>query len=133
MFPDRFPAEKPAYVMAGSGEVVTYGELTERSRRGARFMREQGARHGDTVALLLENHPRFLELAWAAQRSGLRYTAISTRLTAGEVAYILRDAGSVVVFTSEKLAETAHAAAAEAPNVRACVKVEELDVLLGDT
>ena len=93
MFPDRFPAEKPAYVMAGSGEVVTYGELTERSRRGARFLREQGAGHGDTVALLLENHPRFLELAWAAQRAGLRYTAISPRLTRDEVATSSRTPG----------------------------------------
>ncbi len=43
---------------------------------------------------MLENHPRYLELAWAAQRAGLRYTAISPRLTADEVAYILEDSGA---------------------------------------
>ena len=37
----------------------------------------------------MENHLRYLELAWAAQRAGLRYTAVSSRLTADEVAYIL--------------------------------------------
>ena len=111
MFPDRFPADKPAYIMAGSGEVVTYGELTERSRRGARFMREQGAEHGDTVAFLLENHPRLLELAWAAQRAGLRYTAISPRLTRDEVAYILEDSGAKLLFHSAQTFEVAHAAA----------------------
>ncbi len=111
MFPDRFPADKPAYIMAGSGEVVTYGELTERSRRGARFMRDQGAGHGDTIAFLLENHPRLLELAWAAQRAGLRYTAISPRLTRDEVAYILEDSGAKLLFHSPQTAEVAHAAA----------------------
>ena len=111
MFPDRFPTEKPAYIMAGSGEVVTYGELTERSRRGARFMRDQGAEHGDTVAFLLENHPRLLELAWAAQRAGLRYTAISPRLTRDEVAYILEDSGAKLLFHSAQTFEVAHAAA----------------------
>ena len=77
--------------MARAGEVVTYGAAHRALARAARLMRGLGAEHGDTVAILLENHPRYLELAWAAQRAGLRYTAISPRLTADEVAYILED------------------------------------------
>ena len=84
-FPDRHAErhpDKPAYLMARSGEVVTYRQLRDRSQAAARLMREHGAQHGDCVALMLENHPRFFELAWAAQRAGLRYTTISPRLTA---------------------------------------------------
>ena len=43
------------------------------------------------VALCLENSPRFLEVTWAAQRSGLVYTAINYHLTPDEVAYIVGD------------------------------------------
>jgi fatty-acyl-CoA synthase len=111
VFPDDHDPSRAAYVMARSGEVVTYGALTERSRRGARLMRGLGAQHGDTVALLLDNHPRLLELAWAAQRSGLRYTAISSRLTVDEVAYILRDSGARMLFASTATMDVARAAA----------------------
>ena len=115
--------DRVAYVMAGTGETVTYRELSDASRRIAALLRERGLRHGGVVAILMENHPRFLEVTWAAQRSGLRYTAISTRLTPDEVAYILRDSGAVALFTSTRMADLARAAAADAPAVatRLCV------------
>ena len=90
-FPDHHATvtpDKPALTMAESGETVTFAQLAERSRRGAHLLRSRGIGPGDTVAILLENHPRFLEIAWAAQRAGLRYTALSSRLTAAEVGYI---------------------------------------------
>src|SRR3954467_5703717 len=105
MHPDAHNRDRAASVMEPSGETVPYGELVDASRRIAALLCEHGARHGDTIAILVENHPRFLEVAWAAQRSGLRYTAISTRLTAGEVAYILRDSGAIALFTSARMAQ----------------------------
>jgi long-chain acyl-CoA synthetase len=114
VFPDRHALDRPdkaAYVFARTGEVVTYGELAERSRRGAHVLRDLGARQGDAVAIVLPNHPRYLELAWAAQRAGLRYTTISPRLTVDEVAYLLRDAEAKVVFAAAETAEVAGAAA----------------------
>ncbi|WP_370695434.1 acyl-CoA synthetase [Patulibacter sp.] len=86
--------------MARSAEEVTYGRLTDRSRRIARLLRDRGLRAGDCVALVMENGARFFEVAWAAQRSGLRYTAASTRLTAPEIAYLLQDSATRVVFTT---------------------------------
>ena len=53
MFPDRHEPTKPAYVMARAGTVVTYGELTERSQRAARLMRDprrRARRHGGDPA-----------------------------------------------------------------------------------
>ncbi|HZE32869.1 MAG TPA: AMP-binding protein, partial [Actinoallomurus sp.] len=72
--------DKPAVIMAGSGEVITFGELDEESNRLAQLLRAEGLRTGDHVAFMLENHRSFLAIAWAAQRSGLYYTAISSRL-----------------------------------------------------
>lgn len=126
-FPDRHAAErpdKPAYVMARSGEVVTYRQLVERSRRAAHAMRALGAEPGACVAIFMENHPRYLELAWAAQRAGLRYTAISPRLTASEVAYMLEDSGARLLFASAATAVAAHEAAQQVPAVSARIAVD---------
>ncbi len=94
-FPDRI-----AYRMAASGETVTYQQLDERSNQGARLFRDLGLRPGDGIAIFMENHPRFFELCWAAQRSGLVYTAISSRLTPPEVEYIVKDCGAKAIVTS---------------------------------
>ena len=73
----------------------------------------------------MENHPRFLEVAWAAQRSGLRYTAISTRLTADEVAYILRGLRRAGAVHERALADVARARRrADAPAVGTRCRVD---------
>jgi acyl-CoA synthetase (AMP-forming)/AMP-acid ligase II len=92
--------EKPAYVMASGGETVTYGQLDDRSNQAAQMFRSLGLKPGDGIAISMENNARFFEVCWAAQRSGLVYTTISSQLTAPEVAYIARDCGAKVFVTS---------------------------------
>jgi len=101
--------DKPAYLMAAGGEVVTYRELDERSNQGAQLFRALGLQPGDGIAIFMENHPRFFEICWAAQRSGLYYTAISYRLTAPEVEYIVRDCGAKVFIASAATRDVAGA------------------------
>ena len=96
----RSQPDKAAYIMAGSGTVVSYGQLEERSRRCAQLLRGLGLMAGDTIAICMDNNPRYFELCWAAQRSGLYYTCVSNRLTAPEVEYIVRDSGARVLFLS---------------------------------
>ncbi|HQN49955.1 MAG TPA: acyl-CoA synthetase [Phenylobacterium sp.] len=93
--------DRAAYIMAGTGETVTYRELDERSNQGAQLFRSLGLKPGDVIAILLENHPRYFEVAWAAQRAGLYYTCISSKLTAGEVEYIVGDCGAQLLITSQ--------------------------------
>ena len=92
--------ERAAYIMASSGETVTYGELETRSNQGAHLFRTLGLKAGDVIAILMENHPRFFEVAWAAQRAGLYYACISSKLTAGEIDYIMSDCAAQVLITS---------------------------------
>ena len=103
----RTHPDKPAYIMAGSGETVTYRQLDEQSNRIAQLFRSLGLQAGDHVAIFLENNPRFFEICWGAQRSGLIYTAISSRLTAAEVDYIVTDCGARLFVTSKALADKA--------------------------
>ena len=93
--------------MAGSGAVVTFRELDERSNQLAHLLRDAGLRRGDHMALFMENQPRFLEAVWAALRSGLYITAINSHLTAEEVAYILGDCEAQAFVTSRAMAEVA--------------------------
>jgi long-chain acyl-CoA synthetase len=97
--------DAPAIVMAATGETVTYAELDDRSRRLARAWRRRGLGPGDHVALLLENNRPFLEVAWAAQRSGLHYTAINSHLRPAEVQYVLDDCGAAALVASAAMAE----------------------------
>ena len=90
----REAPESPAVIMGASGEIVTFGDLDERSNRLAQLLRARGLHHGDHIALVMDNHARFLEVAWAAQRSGLYYTAVNSHLRRVEVQYILDDCGA---------------------------------------
>ena len=92
--------------MAGSGEVVTYADLDAGSNRLAQLFHARGLRFGDHIAVCLENSPRFLEVCWAAQRSGLVYTAINYHLTPDEVSYIVADCDARAFITSAALRET---------------------------
>ena len=114
----RIYPDKPAYVMAGSGERVTYRALEERSNQGAQLFRSLGLVPGDVVAILMENNPRFLEVAWAAQRAGLYYVCISWRLQLSEVAYILQDSGAKVLVTSSSIGAVPDELPALAPGLR---------------
>jgi acyl-CoA synthetase (AMP-forming)/AMP-acid ligase II len=98
-------SEAAALVMAGTDETVTYAELEDRSRRLAAALRARGVAAGDHIAILMENNRAFLEVAWAAQRSGLYYTAINSHLRTGEVQYVLDDCGAVAVVASEAMAD----------------------------
>ena len=100
----RMP-DAPAVIMGSSGETVTYAQLEERSARFARALRTRGVGVGGHIVILMENNRPYLEVAWAAQRSGLYYTAVNTHLHASEVQYILDDCGALALVTSERLAD----------------------------
>lgn len=120
MFPGAHVAttpDKPAYVMAGSGEVVTYAQLDAAANRLSQLFWDLGLRAGDHVAFCLENHPRFFEIAWGAHYAGLYYTACSSRLTADELAYIVNDCGAKVFITSRYKADVAAAIVLETPDL----------------
>ena len=120
MYPATFAAltpDKPAVIMGGSGQVVTYRELDDEANRLSQLFRAAGLMPGDHVAFCLENHPRFLAIAWGAHYAGLYYTAMSSRLTVDETEYILNDCGARAFITSVYKAEVAAELADRMPTV----------------
>ena len=115
----RTRPDHPAIIIPSRDTTITYRALDEGSNRAAQLFRGLGLHPGDGIAMLLENHPRFYEVAWGAQRSGLYYTPMSTRLTAGEAEYIVADCDAKVLVTSMAMRATAEALRDRMPNVHA--------------
>ncbi len=109
--------DKTAYKLLPSGETVTFAELEKRSNQCAHLLRECGLRRGDVIAILLENHPRYFEVALAAERAGVYFTGISTHLSAKEAGYIVGDSDAHILFTSRKMLSTALEISAQNPDL----------------
>lgn len=103
--------------MAGSGWTQTYAELDAAANQLSRVLYDAGLRPGDHVALCMENHPRFLEALWGCKYAGLIYTACSSRLTTGELAYIVNDCGATALIVSEAMAPQARELVGTTPDV----------------
>ncbi|HEY3800437.1 MAG TPA: acyl-CoA synthetase [Caulobacteraceae bacterium] len=96
----RLTPDKPAMIAAGSGEQITYRELNDRSNRFAQLLAAKGLTRGDHIAILMENNLRFMEVAWAAYRSGLYLTAVNRYLPPDEAAYVVGDCGAKAIVSS---------------------------------
>ncbi len=107
--------DRTAILMAGSGARLSYGELEARSNQAAQLLRSLGLQRGDCVVIMMQNGIDYLPLVWGAQRSGLIFVAMSTKLTDGEARYIVEDSGAKAIFASAAYAEIAAAAGAGLP------------------
>ncbi len=120
--PGHHALERPddvALVISPSGVTVTWAELRRRIVQAANALHDLGVRPGDPVAFCVENRVEFAVLVWACLDAGFRYTPVSTRLTADEVAYIVGDCGAKV------FVHTAHTASSAASVTG--VRVVDLD------
>src|SRR6266853_1237772 len=112
---------QPAFIMATSGEAVTYAELEARSNRLAHLFRKLGLKRLDHYAIFMENNSRYLEACGAGERSGLYYTCVNSYLTPGELAYIVNNSQSRVLITSVAKLDVAREALKECPRVELCI------------
>ena len=85
---------------------MTYAELEDAANRLSQLFYAAGLRPGDHIAFCMENRIEFLPILWGAHYAGLYYTAISSRLTTDELAYILKDSGSRAFLTSPYMSES---------------------------
>ena len=67
---ERHP-DRAAFIMASTGEVVTYREFEGRANQLARLLRAHGLQRLDHYSIFMENNDRYLEACGAGQRAGL--------------------------------------------------------------
>jgi long-chain acyl-CoA synthetase len=97
---------KPAVIVPGIAP-LTYRDLEQGSWQLARLLRLQGLTEGGSVAVLMENRPEYVMVQFAIRRAGLNYVLLNTRLTPGEMEYIVQDSRATAVVTSALYAERA--------------------------
>ncbi|MDD5308850.1 MAG: long-chain-fatty-acid--CoA ligase [Deltaproteobacteria bacterium] len=85
----------------------TYRELAGRASGLARLAADAGVRRGDRIAILEENSHAFVEAYYAAAALGAILVPLNTRLTAADLAFILRDSGSRMLLAGPPFAKLA--------------------------
>jgi fatty-acyl-CoA synthase len=112
----------------------TYAEFLDRSLRFAGALKGMGIGPGDRVAVLAGNSHVMLAAHYAVPFAGAVITALNTRITAADMAYILGHAGASVLIYDQEYAAVAKQAAAEVgPGLRlvqAGGDADELEALI---
>ncbi len=116
--------DRPAIIMASTGQVITHAEHEAGANRLAHALRRHGLQKGDHYALFMENNNKFLEICAAGERSGLFYTPINSYLTADELAYIIQNSQSKVLVVSKAKRDIAAAALEQCPNVTLGIMID---------
>jgi long-chain acyl-CoA synthetase len=101
----RVHPDRPA-LLHGTRTLWRYRELAERVARLAGHLRSLGLAPGDRIALLMKNHPCYLEALYAAWWAGLAAVPINAKLHPEEVAYIVDHSESAAMFVTDDLAES---------------------------
>jgi long-chain acyl-CoA synthetase len=125
---------QPAFIMANSGEAVTYAESEARCNRLAHLFRNVGLKRLDHYAIFMENNSRYLEACGAGERAGLYYTCVNSFLTPGELAYIVGNSESRILITSTAKLDVAREALKQCSKVELCIVADgasESDRIVG--
>jgi long-chain acyl-CoA synthetase len=127
----KYP-KRPAFIMASTGEKVSYKEFEDRSNRLAHYLRSQDLKFQDHYSIFMENNNRFLETNSAGERAGLYYTCINSYLKADELAYIINNSDSKVLITSISKLEVVREAVKTCPELKSILVVDANDTHLGE-
>ncbi|MCE3551161.1 AMP-binding protein [Pseudonocardia sp. RS11V-5] len=118
MYPPTHAAtapQRPAFVVADTGEQVSWQQVDRRSAALARWFHGHGLRPGDVVLLVAGNDMRWAEIVWACWRSGLVVAPLNPRLGAGELYPMVEGAAPAAVVADSSAVESVRAAGATGP------------------
>ena len=105
------------------GRRLSYRELDESSNRVANALTALGIKRGDRVAIYLPNVPEFAVVYYGILKAGAIAVSINSIFKQQEVAFILNDSGSRLLFTIAELA--AQLEGVEAPRIERIVAVDQ--------
>ncbi len=98
-------------------EVRTYADLQTNANRIAAHLIEKGLEPGDRFAIMMRNHPEFVEAMIAASITGCVFVPVDPRTRGEKLAYFLRHSGSRGVICADHTLGQVTAVAAQAPAV----------------
>ena len=84
----------------------SHADLLAAGSRIAGALRSKGLRRGDRIALVMRNHPEFVETMVASEMAGTVFVPIDPRMKGSKLAYMLRFSGArVAIISSDVLPE----------------------------
>lgn len=95
----KYYGDKLAVVFGDKG--ISFAEMTERFNRLANGLLDLGVRSDDTVALLSNNCPQFIEIFIARYELGVTEVTLNTRLSPEEWAYQINETKVNTIFVGE--------------------------------
>jgi long-chain acyl-CoA synthetase len=99
----RLAPSRPA-IFNGPHPLSTHARWASRSAALAQRLHAAGLAPGDRIVLFMRNHPRYLEILWAAWWAGLVVVPVNAKLHPNEVAWIVDDAQARWAFVTHDVA-----------------------------
>lgn len=116
---DRNLARNPdKVVIRYESRTLTNRDLHARASALAAGLRQLGIGRGDIVAILMYNHPEFLETIFAVNRIGAVFLPLNYRLASAEWEYILGHSEAAAVVTEVEFSECVEEIATRLPTLR---------------
>ncbi len=113
--------EVVSHLVDGTTHRTNYGEIEARARRLARALQGLGVGPHDRVATLAWNSFRHLELYYGVSGMGAVIHTVNPRLAPDDIAFIVNDAGSVVLCADLSFVPLLETIATAIPTIRAVV------------
>lgn len=126
---------RPAQWERRSGEYVpiTYQMLSERVKHVASGLMRVGVKPGDRIGLLMENRPEWAVIDYAILSIGAVTVPLYCSYRPQDIAYVLKDSGASIVFTSGgELLRHLKIAVAESPSVKQIYACDDIGDQAGD-
>lgn len=101
----------------GTEEVRTYRQLWENGCRIAAGLDQAGMAPGDCFALLMQNHPEFVDAMVGASISGTVFVPIDPRTRGDKLAYMLRHSGCKGVICADYAMQALEAVRDQVPSL----------------
>lgn len=124
----RLTPTREAVVEVVTGLRLTYAELDRRVNRLATALQRLGAGQGDRIALLAPNAVCYLEMLFAAAKTGTVFVPLNHRFSVPELVDVLRDCSPHLLVVHDAFSEVGQAVSSKVniPNVLSFGEYEEL-------
>lgn len=97
LYQHHLPVRNNDIMLRSSEGSVSFGEFHQRVIETAGWLRQQGARPGDVIAVWMVNRVDWLTLLFAISRTGCTLAAVNTRYKSGDVQHVLAKSGATML------------------------------------
>ncbi len=106
------------------GRATTYAQFDANTNRVANALIADGLTPGVRIAYLGKNSDHYFELLFGAAKAGVVMTPVNWRLAGPEVAFIIDNSDTSLVFVGPEFTETIRMIASDIPQVRSFIAME---------